>query len=147
MKKAAVLLFLFAAPLICPPLAAQEAMRSSNSGVYTQAQADRGHQLYAFRCARCHDTGFSGAPRLGDGRFINDFIGKTLFDITDLIHTSMPVDKPGTTPKAEATEIAAYILSVMGATVGANDLPADDDVLRQIRVDLPVMPAGERASR
>lgn len=134
-RLALLVLPLAAAPLVSLPLAAQEAMRSSNAGVYTQAQADRGHQLYAFRCARCHDTGFSGAPRLGDGRFINDFLGKALFDLTDLIHTSMPVDKPGTTPKPEATEIAAYILSVMGATPGADVLPADDEVLRQIRID------------
>lgn len=123
--------------LISTPLAAQSAdgLRSSNAGVYSAAQADRGHQLYAFRCARCHESGFDGAPRLGDGRFINDFLGKTLFDMTDLIHTSMPVDKPGTTSKAEAADLAAYILSVMKAPAGAEDLPANDSVLQQIRID------------
>jgi mono/diheme cytochrome c family protein len=130
MKKAAVLLVLLATPL-----SAEEAMRSTRSGVYTAAQADRGHQLYAFRCARCHESGFDGAPRLGDGRFINDFLGKTLFDLTDLIHTSMPVDKPGTTSKAEAADLAAYILSVMQAPAGQNELPPDDSVLQQIRMD------------
>ena len=71
-KMLTVLAFLLPAT----PLAAQDnaALRSDLTGVYTTAQADRGHQLYAFRCARCHDTGFSGAPRMGDGRFINDFL-------------------------------------------------------------------------
>jgi mono/diheme cytochrome c family protein len=136
MKKllAALILLLTAAPV-----AAQDnaALRSDLSGVYTQTQADRGHQLYAFRCARCHDTGFSGAPRLGDGRFISDFLGHTVFELTDLIHTSMPVDQPGTTPRPEAADLTAYILSVMHVPPGDSELPADDSVLQTIRIDVP----------
>jgi mono/diheme cytochrome c family protein len=131
---AALILLLTAAPV-----AAQDnaALRSDLSGVYTQTQADRGHQLYAFRCARCHDTGFSGAPRLGDGRFISDFLGHTVFELTDLIHTSMPVDQPGTTPRPEAADLTAYILSVMHVPPGDSELPADDSVLQTIRIDVP----------
>ena len=121
-----------------PALAQQaDTLTSSLSGVYTQAQADRGHQLYGFRCARCHDTGFSGAPRLGDGRFTTDFIGRPVFELVDLIHTSMPVDKPGTTPKPEATDISAYILSLMNNPPGPNELPADSAAQQMIRIDLP----------
>jgi mono/diheme cytochrome c family protein len=125
--------------LTATPVAAQDnaALRSDLSGVYTQTQADRGHQLYAFRCARCHDTGFSGAPRLGDGRFISDFLGHTVFELTDLIHTSMPVDQPGTTPRPEAADLTAYILSVMHVPPGDSELPADDSVLQTIRIDVP----------
>jgi cytochrome c len=134
-KMLTVLAFLLPAT----PLAAQDnaALRSDLTGVYTTAQADRGHQLYAFRCARCHDTGFNGAPRLGDGRFINDFLGHTVFDLADLIHTSMPVDQPGTTPRPEAADLTAYILSVMQTPPGDTELPADDSILQSIRIDQP----------
>jgi len=133
------LLVLATTPLISFALAAQDNanLRSDLTGVYTIAQAERGQQLYTFRCARCHDTGFSGAPRLGDGRFINDFVGNTVFDLADLIHTSMPVDQPGTTPRVEATDLAAFILSQMHAPPGDTELPADDSVLQTIRIDLP----------
>ena len=124
---------------IASPLAAQQTdtPTSSLTGVYTQEQADRGHQLYGFRCARCHDTGFSGAPRLGDGRFNTDFIGHSVFELADLIHTSMPVDQPGTTSRAEATDISAYILSLMNNPPGANELAADSAAQQMIRIDLP----------
>ena len=139
MKRALPALMPFWALLLAAtPLQAQDAsLRSDLTGVYTQAQADRGHQLYAFRCARCHDTGFSGAPRLGDGRFISDFLGHTVFDLADLIHTSMPVDQPGTTPRTEAADLTAYILSVMHAPPGDTELAADDSVLQLIRIDPP----------
>lgn len=120
--------------LAATPLCAQET-RSARSGVYTQAQADRGHQLYAFRCARCHDVGFSDAPAFSSGRFAADFAGKTVADMTELMRTSMPLDKPGTTTRADAADLAAYILSVMQMPAGATELPADDDVQRQIRID------------
>ena len=121
------------------PLQAQDNanLRSDLTGIYTPAQADRGHQLYAFRCARCHDTGFSGAPRLGDGRFINDFLGHSVFELANLIHTSMPDDQPGTTPRPEAADLTAYILSVMHVPPGDAELPADDSFLQTIRIDVP----------
>jgi mono/diheme cytochrome c family protein len=135
MKNRVLVLLLFAALPLAPVCGAAQEMRSSNSGVYTQGQADRGHQLYVFRCARCHDVGFSDAPAFSSARFTGDFTGKTLFDMADLIRNSMPLDKPGTTTKADAADLTAYILSVMEAPPGADELPAEDAVLRQIRID------------
>ena len=134
-KPLAALAFLLAAT----PLQAQDnaSLRSDLTGVYTPAQAERGHQLYAFRCARCHDVGFSDAPALDSARVSSDFQGRTLFELVDLIHTSMPLDQPGTTPRPEATVLAAFILSGMHVPPGDAELPADDSVLRLIRIDVP----------
>ncbi len=125
--------------LAATPLAAQPAdgLTSSLSGVYTAQQADQGAQLYAFRCARCHDTGFDGAPRLDAGKLGSDFAGHTVFEIADMIHAAMPVDEPGTTSRADAAVLTAYLLSLMHVPPGTKDLPADDSVLRQIRIDMP----------
>jgi mono/diheme cytochrome c family protein len=136
---AALAILLAATPLMTFPLAAQDnaGLRSALTGVYTVAQADQGHQLYAFRCARCHDTGFLGAPRWDAARLGADFQGHTLFDLADMIHTSMPVDEPGTTSRADAAALTAYILSLLEVPPGDSELPADDSVLQQIRIDLP----------
>jgi cytochrome c len=137
MKKPLVALTAFL--LAATPLQAQDnaSLRSDLTGVYTQAQAERGHQLYAFRCARCHDFGFSDAPALDSARVSSDFQGRILFELVDLIHASMPLDQPGTTPHPEATVLAAFILSGMHVPTGETELPDDDSVLRTIRIDAP----------
>ena len=116
-------------------------LRSSLSGVYTAAQAERGHQLYLNRCQRCHSVGFAGggggAPAFGGPTFNGDFEGFTLFDLENRIHTSMPRDQPGTTTRPQATDLVAFILSQMHAPPGRAELPADEPFLRLIRIETP----------
>ena len=123
--------------LATTPLQAQDNLRSSLSGVYTAAQAERGRQLYAFRCVRCHETGFDGAPRLDAGRLGSDFQGHPVFDLADLIHSSMPVDEPGTTSRADAADLAAFLLSQMNMPPGDSELASGESDLRLIRIDIP----------
>jgi len=115
-------------------------MRSSLSGVYTAAQAERGHRIYLDRCQRCHALQFgggSGAPAFGGPTFNGDFENWTLFDLENRIHTSMPRDQPGTTDRMAATDLTAFILSQMHAPAGGRELPPDESVLHLIRIDLP----------
>ena len=147
MKKAFVLLLAFAAaPLVSPPLAAQDnsALRSDLTGVYTAAQAERGHQIYLNRCARCHQLatgggggGGGGAPAFGGPTFTADFQGDTLFAIENRINTSMPRDQPGSTNRVDATDLTAFILSVTHVPPGRTELPPDGNFLRLIRFDKP----------
>ena len=135
---AAALLLLAATPALAQP--DNRSMRSSLAGVYTTTQAERGHKLYLDRCNRCHGLQFgggSGAPSFGGPTFNGDFENYTLFDLENRIHTSMPRDQPGTTSKVEATDLTAFILSQMHAPAGPRELPADETVLRLIRIDLP----------
>ncbi len=131
-----------------PPLAAQPSMdtrglRSSLSGVYTAAQAERGHQIYLNRCQGCHRLGSGGsgggggAPAFGGTTFDGDFEGYTLFDLENRIHTSMPLGQPGSTSQVDATDLAAFILSQMQAPPGAEELPPNNSALRLIRIDVP----------
>ena len=117
-------------------------MRSSLSGVYTVAQAERGHRIYLDRCNRCHALQFGsggggGAPAFGGPTFNGDFENYTLYDLENRIHTSMPRDQPGTTDRVAATDLTAFILSQMHAPAGGRELPADESVLHLIRIDLP----------
>ena len=136
-------LLLFTTPLAAQTFGAQpdtRGMRSSLAGVYTMAQAERGHKIYLERCQRCHalqfGSGGGGAPAFGGPTFNGDFENYTLFDLENRIHTSMPRDQPGSTGKPEATDLTAFILSQMHAPAGPRELPADDAMLRLIRIDL-----------
>jgi mono/diheme cytochrome c family protein len=138
MRKLLLLLLLAATPLAAQPNT--QGLRSSLSGVYTNAQAERGHQLYLNRCSRCHALlyggGGGGAPAFGGENFNGDFDGFTLFDLENRIHTSMPRDQPGSTSRREATDLTAFILSEMKAPPGPSELPADDKALELIRIDV-----------
>lgn len=139
MRYAFAVLLLAATPALAQP--DTRGLRSSLSGVYTNAQAERGRTLYLDRCNRCHGlrfgSGGGGAPAFGGPTFNGDFEHYTLFDLANRIHTSMPRDQPGTTSKVEAADLTAFILSQMQAPAGPRELPADDALLRLIRIDLP----------
>jgi mono/diheme cytochrome c family protein len=146
MKRALAALTFLLGPLISYPVAAQDNanLRSDLSGVYTVAQAERGHQLYLNRCARCHGLGSGGsggggggAPAFGGENFTADFDGYTLFDIENRINTSMPRDQPGSTNRVQATDLVAFILSVTHVPPGRVELPPDGNFLRLIRFDKP----------
>jgi len=143
MKRALAALALL---LAATPLQAQDNsnLRSDLTGVYTAAQAERGHQLYINRCARCHGLGSTGgggggggAPAFGGENFTADFEGYTLFDIENRINTSMPRDQPGSTTRVQATDLTAFILSVTHVPPGRTELPPDGNFLRLIRFDKP----------
>jgi mono/diheme cytochrome c family protein len=139
MRYVAALLLITATQALAQP--DNRGMRSSLSGVYTTLQAERGHKIYLERCNRCHGLQFGssggGAPAFGGPTFNGDFEHYTLFDLENRIHTSMPRDQPGTTSKVEATDLTAFILSQMHAPAGGRELPADETVLRLIRIDVP----------
>ena len=130
---------------VASPLAAQDnaALRSDLTGVYTTAQAERGHQIYLNRCQRCHSLatggggGGGGAPAFGGATFTADFDGDTLFAIENRINTSMPEDEPGSTNRVQATNLVAFILSVTHVPPGRTELPPDGNFLRLIRFDSP----------
>src|SRR5689334_20662931 len=70
-----------------------------SQGVYTAAQAMRGEALYKEQCAACHgdDLGGSGPmPPLAGSDFLKSWQGKTVGDLFEKTHSSMPASAPGT---------------------------------------------------
>ncbi|MGH8257825.1 MAG: c-type cytochrome, partial [Steroidobacteraceae bacterium] len=71
-------------PLIWGSAAFAQSSQTSESvwdGVYTNAQATRGEQLYTQHCVECHEPNLQGngeAPALVGGQFVSDFDGETL---------------------------------------------------------------------
>jgi quinoprotein glucose dehydrogenase len=119
-------------------LQAQGAPRSSWSGVFTAAQADRGKQLFMDNCAKCHGESLAGdeaAPQLAGSNFLSNWNGENVADLVERIHTSMPADDPGKLSLASATDLATFILASNQMPPGQGELPRDQTVQQQIRID------------
>ena len=119
-------------------LKAQDAPRSSWSGVFTAAQADRGKQLFMDNCAKCHGESLAGdeaAPQLAGSNFLSNWNGENVADLVERIHTSMPADDPGKLSLASATDLAVFILASNQMPAGQGELPRDQTVQQQIRID------------
>ena len=115
-------------------------------GVYTDAQAERGHRLYMQSCSRCHGADLSGnfeTPPLV-GRFMPYWSGSTLDALFDYVSTAMPLDHPGALGAAANIDIVAFILKSNDLPPGSKELSADR--LKVINFD-PAKPAARRARK
>jgi len=76
----------------------------------------RGAQIYATKCASCHQSGGGGValaipPLWGAGAF-NDGAGMArLGDMAGFVRYNMPQTAPGTLSEADAFAVAAYVLA------------------------------------
>jgi mono/diheme cytochrome c family protein len=114
--------------------------KTTQDGVYTEAQATRGQQTYAKACASCHGADLSGsgqAPALGDADFNKEWDGQPLSDLFDRIHATMPADAPGTMQPAEVADVMAFIFAKAHMPSGAADLPGETAALKSIAFAAP----------
>jgi mono/diheme cytochrome c family protein len=103
--------------------------KSSNDGVYTAAQADRGAAVFKTNCASCHET-----SRFTGSEFLPVWAGKTLFELFDVVSTTMPEDKPGSLKPQQYADVIAYFLRLNGYPAGDAEL-APDAPLKAIKLD------------
>jgi cytochrome c len=106
---------------------AAQARSSIWDGVYTDAQADRGHTLYMQNCSRCHGVNLWGTYEIPPlvGRFMPYYAGSTLDVLFDYIATAMPLDHPGTLSTGANADIVAYILKSNAVPPGSKELSVD----------------------
>jgi S-disulfanyl-L-cysteine oxidoreductase SoxD len=117
------------------PAAAQNGERTTLDGVFTVEQARKGETLFLDACALCHaPTEFRGTD------FQRTWRGQRVFDLFDRVRTTMPMDAPGRLSRQEYADIIAYILRLNAFPDGETPLPAEDEPLRRIRME--VKPAG-----
>jgi mono/diheme cytochrome c family protein len=100
--------------------------RALDQGVYSGAQAQRGEATFAASCALCHGAELQGAvgPMLTGKGFVTTWAGRPLSDLVDKIAQTMPPQDPGSTTRAQALDIAAYILEFGKFPAGQTELSA-----------------------
>jgi cytochrome c len=96
-------------------------------GVYSDAQADRGHTAYMQNCSRCHGADLSGTYEIPPlmGRFMPYWSGAKLDALFDYVSTAMPLDHPGALGPAANADIVAFLLKANDVPSGAKELSAD----------------------
>lgn len=110
-----------------PPPAA----RSTLSGVFTAAQANRGRNVYSSSCKNCHTAeSHTGAT------FAKWWAGKQLSDLYGFVTTNMPKNDPGSLAPEEYADVVAYLLRMNAMPPGKIELPPDPDELQKIRISL-----------
>jgi mono/diheme cytochrome c family protein len=107
------------------------APRTTLSGIYTEAQATKGEEMYYAVCIACHAKGTYAGPG-----FKANWAGKPLSDLYDWVLNKMPKNDPGSLTPAESVEVIAYILQQNKMPAGKTPLPANANQLYRIRIQL-----------
>jgi cytochrome c1 len=87
------------------------------AGLFSQAQANRGRDTFRSMCTECHT-----ASEFTDNAFKVKWARRTVGDLYEFIHTSMPDDAPGVLTEAQAIDLTAYILEANGFTSGSRQM-------------------------
>ncbi len=118
------------------PPAAQEP-RTVWDGVYTDAQAMRGEQVYQDECTFCHLDDLMGdafATPLVDDAFTFRWDGSSVGDLMTVIQVTMPADRPQTLSDEAVADVIAFLLKMNEYPAGDEELAADQAELENIAI-------------
>jgi len=118
------------------------------SGVYTEAQARRGEQVYKESCTYCHkddlaggflDDGVGRAPALAgrrafDSSFFERWEDATVRDLAAAIAATMPQQKPASLSLQAYIDVVSFLLLKNGMPAGDSELPTDVEALGRILI-------------
>ena len=136
----------FASVALASGAAAQDATKNVWDGVYTEAQAIRGQELYKKDCGYCHRDDLTGggseagAPALRGPIFFYRWLHSPLADMFMTIGTTMPQNKPDSLTPQTVVDIVSFLLEENEMPAGKAELPPELDTLKAIFVT-------ERATR
>jgi S-disulfanyl-L-cysteine oxidoreductase SoxD len=93
-------------------------------GLYTAAQAEKGHLTFNNYCAECHRPDLTGAlgPALIGEKFQKDWTGKKVGDLFNFEHKQMPATNPGSVSGTKDWLITAHILQKNGYPAGSKEI-------------------------
>jgi mono/diheme cytochrome c family protein len=134
---AAILIAYAGAPIRPAQADAPKPAKTTEEGAYTDAQAKLGKDIYTQNCASCHLDDLSGSgqalPLAGDA-FMQSWEGQTVDDLYEVIHDTMPQDKPGTLTPDQVTQVISYILKFNKFPAGQTELPSDPAAMKTILI-------------
>ena len=130
------------AMVIGTSVAAQDSATANSAwtGVYTDAQADRGEREYGRTCAHCHGLSLEGdgsreIPALVLDSFMRHWRGRPVQALFDTLMRSMPADDRGSMTPRMAADMIAYLLRANGAPAGESQLPSEREALAAVVFD------------
>jgi mono/diheme cytochrome c family protein len=133
----AALIIAYASAPIRPAQADAPKPTTTAEGAYTDAQAKQGKDVYTQSCASCHLDDLSGSgqalPLAGDA-FMQSWEGQTVDDLYEVIHDTMPQDKPGTLTADQSVQVISYILKFNKFPAGQTALPSDPAAMKAILI-------------
>jgi mono/diheme cytochrome c family protein len=116
---------------------APAAAKTTNDGVFTDAQVKRGSDVYQAQCAACHDaqlTGSGTAPALSGTDFSANWKDETVGSLFERIRATMPADNPGSLQRPQVAELVAFILNFNKYPAGQDELASDSEALKAIKI-------------
>ncbi|MEO7271982.1 MAG: cytochrome c [Vicinamibacterales bacterium] len=105
-------------------------------GVYTEAQAKKGEDVYFAHCVTCHGDDFAGreqAPALAGLAFMEKWNRATVRKLFEKVE-QMPPTQPKALPAQDYVDVVAYMLSVNELPAGPAALPNDRAALGRIEI-------------
>ena len=108
----------------------QAPTKTTNSGVYTAVQAERGKKLFEAKCTACHDT-----ARFTGDTFLDAWDGKPLKEVWDIASGTMPEDNPGSLQQQEYGDILAYFLHLNAFPTGDAELQGNAAAMATIKIE------------
>jgi hypothetical protein len=109
------------------------------SGVYTDAQADRGSSAYQENCSPCHGADLEGVANLKGTDFMERWREFDLRGLYDWISKSMPrmrrgsPNRPGSLSEATYVDIIAHIFRANGFPAGDQELATS--VMKNVQIE------------
>lgn len=109
---------------------APDSIRSTRSGVYSEAQSAQGREIYALNCMNCHTPVSHAGPE-----FTAKWEGRLFWDLFQYVSESMPKSEPGSLTAREYLAVLAYLLKMNDMPGGPDELPGDSTSLSRIRIE------------
>jgi mono/diheme cytochrome c family protein len=141
MRWLGLVMVVVAGAVVGTSVAAQErTAKSAWTGVYTDAQADRGEREYGRTCSHCHGLSLEGdgsreIPALVLDSFMRHWRGRPVQALFDTLMRSMPADDRGSMTPRMTADMIAYLLRANGAPAGDAQLPSERDALAALVFD------------
>jgi mono/diheme cytochrome c family protein len=128
---AAGLMVVFGATVSAANAAAQSAA-ATTPATYTTEQATRGEKVYTGTCIECHEKLEYTGPD-----FRAKWNNRPVFELFDLLRTTMPDENPGTLSAQEYADVLAYMLRLNGVPPSKTVLPKDAAELKKLLLVIP----------
>jgi mono/diheme cytochrome c family protein len=107
------------------------------SGIYSEAQAFRGEKVADTACIGCHGAGLEGGdsgPKLVGGNFLSAWHDKSVGELFEWIHKTMPENAPGTMKEEDVAAVLAYMFQRNEMPAGNQDMPAGREALAGVTI-------------